>query len=435
MSSFDPVRLELRFADRPMAVLAYRQDLNAFALEFEPAFISEGHDLSPLHLPMEIYGKGVHVFHNESTPFPGGLPGLIADSLPDAWGEKLLRQEMPEVRTIMGKLAAVGRRGPGAITFEPSLGSGSDTENTVANLGEMARAADAFRSASFPLSTDQINHALARGGSSLGGAYPKIAAHLPLGNATLDKREILVGGPTPPGHAPCILKFERENDEADGAVEFAFQLMAKEAGLRVPQSCLVNDGQRHHFATARFDRYRRQDGTWGRYHIHTLAGMLHRRASDGAIDYEDFIRLSRALGGAGEAVECFRRAVFNLLSTNRDDHGRNHVFLYNEQNRSWALSPAYDLNPNVANVLIGLSWLGSSRIPERFEDLLRLAEVGGISAKLARSIYDQVEQAVIGGWSRSAATAGVPAQMIEYWAKELNRQTAVLRRAAQSVRR
>ena len=121
-----------------------------------------------------------------------------------------------------------------------------------------------------------------------------------------------------------------------------------------------------------------------------------------------------------------------LDAVNRDDHGRNHAFLYNEQNRSWALSPAYDLNPNVANVLIGLSWLGSSRIPERFDDLLRLAEVGGISGKVARSIYDQTEQAVIGGWSRSATAAGVPSPMIEYWARELDRQTAALRGAAKT---
>ena len=252
-----------------MATLAFRADLNAFALEFDPSFVREGHDLSPLKLPLQVYGRGVHVFQASDSPFAGGLPGLIADSLPDAWGEKLLRQEMPEVRTIMGKLAAVGRRGPGAISFEPPLGVGAGTTATIADLGALARAADALRTSPTPLTSDHIDRALARGGSSLGGAYPKISTHLPLGVEVLDKRDVLVGGPTPPGHSPSILKFEREGGEADGAVEFAFSLMAKAAGIRVAQTCLVNDGHRRHFACARFDRYQRKDGGWGRYHVHT----------------------------------------------------------------------------------------------------------------------------------------------------------------------
>jgi serine/threonine-protein kinase HipA len=414
-----------------MATLAYRADQNAFALEFDPAFVGEGHDLSPLNLPLQVYGRGVHIFQGSDTPFAGGLPGLIADSLPDAWGEKLLRQEMPEIRTIMGKLAAVGRRGPGAITFEPPLGSGTDTTGTLTDLSALVRAADALRTSPVPLNADLINRALARGGSSLGGAYPKISSHLPFGMESLDKKEVLIGGTTPSGHSPCVLKFERVGDEADGAVEFAFSLMAKAAGLRVPQTCLVNDGARRHFACARFDRYQRPDGSWGRHHVHTLSGMLHRRASDGAIDYEEFIRLTRNLCGAGEATECFRRAVFNLLSTNRDDHGRNHAFLYDERHRKWSLSPAYDLNPNVANVLIGLSWLGGAQIPEKFDKIMRLAEIGGISPSKARTIYDQVEEAVIAGWPRFAAKAGVPLPMIEYWQREMMVQTAALRKDAE----
>ena len=155
--------------------------------------------------------------------------------------------------------------------------------------------------------------------------------------------------------------------------------------------------------------------------------MFHRRASDGAIDYEEFMRLSRRLGGASEAAECFRRAVFNLLSTNRDDHGRNHAFLYDETDRSWTLAPAFDLNPNVANVLIALTWLGSNQLPTQFSSILRLAEIGGVSAKAAREIYDQVEAATLGGWRKAAGHAGVPQPMIDYWGKEMLQQTQALR--------
>lgn len=428
MSSANPTLLNLRFADEPMATLAYRADLNAFALEFDARFTAQNHDLSPLHLPLQQFGRGVHLFSSDSSPFAGGLPGLIADSLPDAWGEKLLRQQAPEIRTVMGKLAAVGSRGPGAITFEPAHEFGSGA--TVTNLADLSHAADALRNAPIPISTGDIDQALARGGSSLGGAYPKVAAHLPLTEGKIDKREILIGGPTPPDHAPCILKFEREGDEADGAVEYAFSLMAHAAGLRTPRTYLVHDGRRRHFACARFDRHQRPDESWGRRHVHTLAGMLHRRASDGAIDYEDFIRLTRNLCGAGEVPECFRRAVFNLLSTNRDDHGRNHAFVYDLPTRRWTLSPAYDLNPNIANVLVGLSWLGRARIPEAIEDLFRLAEIGGLSRRQARAIYDEVEEAVLAGWPRFARQAGVPETMITYWSREISVQTAPLRASA-----
>lgn len=428
MSSANPSLLSLRFADEPMATLAFRADLNAFALEFDARFTSGGHDLSPLHLPLQQFGRGVHLFRPESSPFAGGLPGLIADSLPDAWGERLLRQQAPEIRTVMGKLAAVGSRGPGAITFEPAHEFGSGASK--ANLAELALAADALRHSPSPITTGDIDQVLARGGSSLGGAFPKITAHLPLTGGPYDKKEILIGGPTPPGHVPSILKFERESDEADGAVEYAFSLMARAAGLRAPVTGLVHDGRRRHFACARFDRYQRPDGSWDRRHVHTLAGLLHRRASDGAIDYEDFIRLTRNLCGAAEVPECFRRAVFNLLSTNRDDHGRNHAFVYERQTRTWILSPVYDLNPNIANVLIGLSWLGSPRIPEHIDELLRLAEIGGLARRQARAIYEEVESAVLAGWRGFARQAGVPETMITYWAHEMAAQTAPLRASA-----
>ena len=431
----EPTLLTLKFLGAPLGRLAYRPDGSVYALELDPAFLAGGHDLSPLSLPAATFAAGPRLFRLGDTPFAGGLPGLIADSLPDAWGERMLRQELPEVKSVLGKLAAIGQRGPGAITFEPVLGAGADLRPTDANLAELAHTVDTLRASPVPFTTDRRNAALAQGGTSLGGAFPKTAAHLRLAGDVIDRREILIGGEPPPGFAPCILKFARSSDEAEGAVEFAFWLMAKKAGIRLPRACLVHDGERRHFASERFDRYRRPDGTPARRHVHTLSGMLHRRASDGAIDYEEFMRLSRRLGGASEAQECFRRALFNVLATNRDDHGRNHAFLYDETDRSWTLSPAYDQNPHVANVLIALTWLGSTQIPTQFASLLRLAEIGGISSKTAREIYTQVEAATVGGWRTAARQAGVPTAMIAYWHQEITAQTRALRADAKSAMR
>lgn len=427
MPLIEPTVLQLKFLGGPLGVLAYRPDGPIHALELDRAFLASGHDLSPLRLPVATFVAGPRLFRPGDTPFTAGLPGLIADSLPDAWGDRMLRNEMPGLQTVLGKLAAIGSRGPGAITFEPVLGAGVESAPTSVELAGLARDADMLRASPVPLTTDHVNAVLAKGGSSLGGALPKTAAHLRLKGGLIERRKILVGGATPAGYASCILKFARSNDEAEGAVEFAFWLMAKKAGIRLPRACLVYDGACRHFACERFDRFRRADGFMARRHVHSLSGLMHRRAADGAIDYEDFIRLSRSLGGAKEAIECFRRAVFNLLATNRDDHGRNHMFAYDETTRTWTLTPAFDLNPSVFNVLVALRWLGSVQIPTHFSALVRLAEIGGIPARTVREIYDQVEAATLGGWREAAGQAGVPAAMIAYWEREMVQQTQALR--------
>jgi serine/threonine-protein kinase HipA len=424
-----PSSVRLAFLGQPMATLMHREEDGAHLLEFEASFLRLGHDLSPIAFPLEQMVQP-RVFRAGDSPFPGGLPGLIADSLPDAWGERVMRAELPEITTIVGKLAAIGRRGPGALTFEPALGSGRDADASSVDLAALAERATALASAKpAPLTTDDVNAALAKGGSSLGGAFPKTTAHLPLSADMIDKREILVGGPTPDDYVPCILKFSPADSDGGGAVEFACMKMAKAAGIRVPRTCLVNDGQRRHFAAARFDRYIADDGTMAKRHVHTLSGLLHRRASDGQLDYSDFMRVARRLCGHEEAVECLRRAIFNLLAVNRDDHGRNHAFLYDETTRTWTLAPAYDLNPNVANVLIGLSWFGSAAIPQKFEDLNRLAELAGIRPTMVRAIFGEVENAVMGGWRRIATECDVPSEIVAIWEKEMLTQTRALRAA------
>jgi serine/threonine-protein kinase HipA len=423
----NPSSVRLAFLGQPMATLTHREDDGAHLLEFEASFLRRGHDLSPVSFPLEQMAQS-RVFRAGDSPFPSGLPGLIADSLPDAWGDRVMRAELPHITTIVGKLAAIGRRGPGAITFEPALGPGRDGDASSVELAALAERAAALATAKpAPLTTDAINAALAKGGSSLGGAFPKTTAHLPLSADVLDKREILVGGPTPAGHVPCILKFSPADSDGGGAVEFAYMTMAEAAGIRVPRVCLVNDGQRRHFAAARFDRYLAPDGTMAKRHVHTLSGLLHRRASDGQLDYSDFMRLARRLCGHEEAVECLRRAIFNLLAVNRDDHGRNHAFLYDETTRTWTLAPAYDLNPNVANVLIGLSWFGSAAIPQTLADVNRMAELAGIRPSMVRTIFAEVENAVLSGWRSTATRCGVPSEIVTIWEKEMLIQTRALR--------
>jgi len=423
----EPDVIQLQFLGQPMGTLAHRARDGTHALELERSFVAQRHQLSPVHLSLESFVQGPRFFRTGDSPFAGGLPGLIADSLPDAWGERMLKSEAPGVRTIVGKLAAIGERGPGAITFVPPIAKGADTESVTVNLARLSDEAAKIAQTPTILTPSKVDHALAHGGSSLGGARPKVSAHLPDSGDFLDLREIRIGGPVPAGHHPGIVKFSPADGEATGQLEFLYWKLAKKAGIDVPRACLINDGARSHFAVTRFDRIQKPDGTWTRRHVHTLSGLLHQRASDGNLDYRDFIRASRTLCDASAARECFRRAVFNLVAGNRDDHGRNHAFRYDEKTRAWSLTPAYDLTPSVANNLIGLSWMGSTAIPQRFSQVVQLAEAGGIERKEAKAIYASVETAVLGGWREAAKYAGVPSAIATAWEKEIFSHTRDLR--------
>ncbi len=429
MATEEPTRLQLSFQGRPLATLAHNPNEQSYAFQFDDEFLRTGHDLSPLNLPIERMGNRLQIFRPGSTPLHASLPGLIADALPDAWGERMLKHELPELRTTMGKLAALGSRASGAITFAPVLGQGGDETTASVNLAELAREADAFRTEPVVLDRNAVNLALAKAGGTLGGAFPKLSAHLAKEEegSVLSLHELLVGGPVPGGHRHVILKLERFNDETEGAVEFAFWRMAQRAGLRLPPAWLVEDEGRRHFATTRFDRVETASGDWRRLHVHSLSGMLHKRPSGGEIGYEELIRLARALGGVTEAHEAFRRILFNLLATNRDDHGRNHAFLYEDQRKTWQLSPAYDLTPNVCNTFIALNWLGSMLLPRKFDDVLKLAAVAGLDAPAACEMFAEVEAATVGAWDEIASKVGVSSFARKIWAHEIQYQTAELR--------
>ena len=219
------------------------------------------------------------------------------------------------------------------------------------------------------------------------------------------------------GFIPGIVKFSPiPDDEDQGAVEFAFHEMAKAAGLRLPPACLLVDSEGgRHFAVTRFDRARRHDGTFKRLHVQSLSALLHRRPV-GEIRYEDFIVLASRLGGPSEAREAFRRVIFNLLSTNRDDHGRNHAFLYDPDVRLWKLAPAYDLNPNFSETLEAIRWGDGTELPTRFTELIALARIGGISEAQAMETFEEVD-AAIEQWPQFATAAGVRPEITKIWAE------------------
>ncbi len=385
--------LTVKYLDAPVGILA--ETRQGIAFEFDPTFLASGHDLSPLNLPLR---KGLHQRDGLGS---ARLLGLFEDSLPDRWGSKIMaewfrKHGVPEhAITPLAQLAYVGSRGMGALTYEPAQPI-TETDHEPFSLGRLFEASEvAERGGPIDLNV------LAPAGSPAGGARPKALIAM-----AADGRGLVVAGDgtIPPGYDAWLVKFSGPRAPHAGSMEQAYALMARAAGIEVPETRLLlteREGvQSLHFAVKRFDRQGHE-----RTHHHTLAGLTH--ALGGDLSYETLLRATRRIThDEAEVWRAFRRAVFNVLASNRDDHGKNHGFLY--AHRQWKLGPAYDLTFTSHAMLPerGMSLAGERRtagIPE----LLRLAQTEALDRAQAHAIIEQTRHAV-SQWREFAAAAGVP---------------------------
>ncbi|MDF3059421.1 MAG: protein HipA [Rariglobus sp.] len=361
--------------------------------EYAPEFIASGHELSPFHLPL---GPGVKA-RDPAVPTMR-LHGLFEDSLPDHWGRRVMmawfrERGTPEhAVTPLMMLAYVGRRAMGALDYAPGLDVAPPGEIT---LPELYMAADeAGKGGAVDLD------ALAQVGASAGGARPKALLNLPDSGDSPP----LAGQQVVAGYSPWIVKFDTSRDGELGPLEEAYARMARAAGIDFPDTRLLEtphaDGVRRHFAVKRFDRTGAQ-----RLHHHTLGGLLH--AGGGDLDYQTLLRATRRLTrDEREVWRAYRRAVFNVLAGNRDDHAKNHGFIY--QDRAWTLGPAYDLTFISAQHMPerGMAVCGERRAPG-VEHLMKLAKSESLDPKEAKRVIDTV-RAALAQWRRFADEAGVP---------------------------
>jgi serine/threonine-protein kinase HipA len=299
--------------------------------EYSPEALVQQLELSPhrLKLTGEAYGD-----------FPSHLqrlPGLISDSLPDGWGlllmDKLFRQagRHPATLSPLDRLAYVGDRGMGALTFEPSeplLLNGEDVQ-----LLDMAREAQALVSGH----ESEALTRLALLGGSPHGARPKVLVFY---NAVTHA----VSTQAMPGGTPWLVKFQAQDEHKEAcAIEQLYAWLARECGLNMPPTAHFDlDQKLAGFGIERFDL---QHGM--RVPMHTLAGALHADfRTAGTADYASFLRLTRLFTRHDRSVqEAYERCIFNVLFHNRDDHAKNFSFRLN-QARQWELAPCYDLSFN-----------------------------------------------------------------------------------------
>ncbi|HVJ46085.1 MAG TPA: type II toxin-antitoxin system HipA family toxin [Luteolibacter sp.] len=351
-------------------------------------------ELSPLYLPNETIGA-------VSTPTPGfgELHGLFQDTLPDWWGERLMRRHFEERGipwkkvTVLRKLACQGDRKMGALAFRPDVDGTDFNDGMVAELGQLIDAArEAMRGESGEVLAD-----LLKSGMSPGGAQPKALLAI-----SEDFSEIRLDDPAPPGFGSWLVKFDVEPVLHEGRIEAAYAAMARAAGIDVPETKLLEAGGGCHFLSRRFDRTK--DG--GRLHLHSFSGLTHTPLRDG-VEYGDLMNLARVLTGDERSVEeLFRRAVFNVAASNDDDHGRNHAFLMDGSGR-WKVAPAYDLTlatyPLASGFRAGRIVGKAANVTRK--DLRKLGEEQGV-----RKVEEKIDEvlAAIGDWLKFADEAGLP---------------------------
>lgn len=402
--------------------------------EYDEQFRRSGPELSPLEVPLSVPGPRTFPELVRSSTFEG-LPGVLADSLPDRFGTQLIqahfdREGLGRPVTPVQKLLYVGDRGPGALRYEPaeSPGPGTDEALEVRTLVDEARRVIAGQ-------TREAVAEIIRVGATAGGARPKAVVLL---DPSTDR--IRSGHASPePGEQHWIIKFDgvtRSSGGVDnvvtrrpspwGRLEYAYSRMAIDAGIRMSETRLLRDGDLAHFMTRRFDR--RGSDPVERTHMHTLGGILHLDYNDQyQLGYEEYFDVIRALGmGQPSIEEAFRRMVFAVATVNYDDHLKNHAFLM-DRGGEWRLSPAYDLcfaENDAWTRQHQMSIAGTFRDVAR-DHLLRVGKAFDLDRR-AGEIIDRVLEAVA-GWSRHALEAGVPDDFRREIERRLDREMAPLR--------
>jgi len=393
------------------------------SFEFDNAFKRNNWDLSPLKMPVnsreDIFSfPELRKKANSELSCFKGLPGLLADSLPDNYGNQLINRWLAEQgrpensMNPVEKLCFIGTRGMGALEFEPA--TLSNTKKTfdieVNSLVEIAQKMLSKRKqfgANLQEQDEQAIRNILKIGTSAGGARPKavIAYNEKTGKVKSGQAK------APKGYDHWLIKLDGVSDVqlgesyGYGRVEYAYYLMAGDCGIEMMPSELFEENGRAHFMTKRFDR----EGTDTKHHIQTLCAIKHYDYNDmRSYSYEQLFQTMRELRLTyPEAEQMFRRMVFNVLSRNCDDHTKNFSFRLKKDHK-WELAPAYDVchsyRPDSEWVSQHALSINGKRTGITRNDLLVLAE--SVNIKKADQIIQQINS-VVNRWTEYADSANV----------------------------
>ena len=406
--------IEVRLWDQRVGAVAPDPQAGCYAFEYDPTWRRQGIELAPLTMPTDAAAP-VFLFPNLPRNSFHGLPGLLADALPDAFGNALIDAWMaqhgvaPDAITALDRLAYMGRRGMGALEFRPARGSHSESAEPL----QMKSLVEAARQVLHgDLSDDAHAQAalanIIRVGTSAGGARAKAVV------AWNPQTEELRSGQfdAAPGFEHWLLKFDgvgKDMELGTGAdysrIEYAYHRMALAAGIAMEPCRLLHENDRAHFMTRRFDR----DGN-RKHHVQSLCAIQHLDYNQRATHaYEQLFLVATQLRLGDDALtEIFRRMAFNVMARNCDDHTKNHAFRL-KQGGQWELAPAFDVthayNPNGEWTYQHLMSVNGQFDGITRDDLMAVAKRFGVLR--ARDALAQVRESVA-RWMEFAGEAGLP---------------------------
>ena len=426
---------EVKIWGKLVGAVAWDDKTGYATFEYDPKFKQLGWDLSPLKMPIsdtknQFSFPELRKGRNLEYDTFRGLPGLLADSLPDKYGNQLInlwlaqRGRPQDSMNPVEMLCFIGSRGMGALEFEPTvLVEGKrpfnlEVDSLVSTAQKMLNQREAFAT-NLKKDEEQAVMEIMRIGTSAGGARPKAVI------AWNEKTGEVKSGQTkaPKGFEHWLIKLDGVSEvqlgdsQGYGRVEMAYYNMAKACGIEMMPSRLLEENGRAHFITKRFDR----EGGDEKHHVQTFCATKHFDFNlVNSYSYEQLFQCMRELKlSYADAEQMYRRMVFNVIARNCDDHTKNFSFLLRRGNR-WELAPAYDVCHAFRP---GSEWVSqhSLSINGKRKDITKsdLLEIGeSIRCKKASEIINQINNTV-NQWTSFADEVGVFTKLRNEIAKTL----------------
>lgn len=416
---------------RTIGAVSLEEGREVAAFQYNPAFAASGIELSPVTMPLS---ERVYEFPALPRNTFHGLPGLLADSLPDKFGNALIgawlatQGRTPESFNAVERLCYTGTRGMGALEFAPVMGpkprkaSKIDVDGLVRLAGEVLTRRGDLQGHFHEAGKEQALRDILSVGTSAGGARAKAVIAWNRTTNEVRSGQIAAGE----GFDYWLLKFdgvagnkdkELEDPKGYGAIEFAYHLMAKAAGIAMSECRLLEENGRRHFMARRFDRL----ASGAKLHMQSLCALAHFDFNQaGAYSYEQALLTIRQLKLPMAAVEeQFRRMVFNVMARNQDDHVKNIAFLMNQQGE-WSLAPAFDVtysyNPSGSWTAKHQMTLNGKRDGFALADFVVCAKAALMKRGRAATIIEEVQTAVK-RWPEFAAEA----RLADEWRDKIQR--------------
>lgn len=406
MEHVKKIIVAIQFEDKEIDLGELISEGPSIYFKYYKDFIDRNIEISPIKLKLND-----QIHKAERTPFDG-LYGVFADSLPDGWGKLLLDRsliangiDVSEI-TPLDRLAYVGKRGLGALTYRPEI-----VDETGMNIGiQLDEIATASNNVLIGQVSERLDELYNLAGSS-GGARPKIL----VGYNVISKNLITSNNQLPDGYEHWMIKFPSSFDRLDiSNIEFAYYKMALDSGIEMSKSELFTGlSGKTYFGTRRFDRHVNE-----RLHLHSAAGIMHDNFRLSNLDYGNLMECAFRLERDVNAYEkILRLAAFNVFANNRDDHSKNFSFLM-DSNGNWKVAPAYDLTFSSSGYGMHSTMVAGESANPTKKHLLELAAY--FKVKNALSIINQVQE-VVSNWKKYADDCGVSRESNKLIASTISR--------------